>query len=371
MTPLNLKKEAKKLLWLLPGPVFYALFRLSFLFPDFVETVYSRAVFRFVNQLISGATGLLPFSFSEFLLYAFVLFIAVFLVRMIVAAVRAKREWWQAVLRRIVALLGIASILYALFVALWGFNYARLPLAKTLGLDASPATVGELYQTCEALVARANTLRNSVPENEAGVFAPKATRQQIMHSIDGYYKRTASITGFDFLGGSYGPVKPVLYSSGLSWAHISGIYFPYMGEANINMDAPMLLFAASGLHEAAHQRGFAREDEANFLAYYTGIYSGDASVEYSGTMLALIHAMNALYDADRELYFDLRASYSSAIERDLADRSRYWMQYESPVSETAREVNNTFLMANMQQDGVKSYGRIVDLIIALWRSGRV
>jgi hypothetical protein len=88
-------------------------------------------------------------------------------------------------------------------------------------------------------------------------------------------------------------------------------------------------------------------------------------------MLALVNAMNQLYEADSDLYFDLRDTYAQGITRDLEDNSAYWRQFDSPVSETAQEVNNTFLKANMQQDGVKSYGRMVDLLIGLWRSGGI
>ncbi|MFA5676125.1 MAG: DUF3810 domain-containing protein, partial [Christensenellales bacterium] len=286
-------------------------------------------------------------------------------------AIRARREWPRVALRGIAALLSAASLIYALFIALWGFNYARMPLAETLNLDDSPSTAKELYYACDALLSRANTLRESVPENTSGVFSPAGSKTKIMSGVNGYFDKAAKASNLTFIGGSFGSIKPVLYSEGLSWAHISGIYFPFTGEANINADAPALLFAASCMHEAAHQRGFAREDEANFIAYYICRFSGDSSVEYSGTMLALIHAMDALYNADSDLYYKLRQNYSRAVERDLFDRGRYWAGYEGKVSEAAREVNNTFLISNMQRDGVQSYGRMVDLIIALWRSGEL
>ncbi len=356
-----------KLLWLLPGPLFYALFRLSFLWPQFTETVYSQRIFRLINQGLSTATGILPFSLGEFLLYASIVALAVYIVLIAVRAVLAKKHWWRVLLRRVIALGCAASMLYALFIGLWGFNYARQPLGDTLALDTSPATVQELYSTCAALLQRASSLRFDVPKNEDGVFAPDQARDEIMRGTEALYNKAAEATGNGFLGGSYGRAKPVLYSTGLSWAHITGIYFPYTGESNVNSGIPDLLFAATCLHETAHQRGFAREDEANFLAYYVSSYSGDTSTLYSATMLALIHAMNQLYDADSDRYYTLRVTYTEGMNRDLAAYSQFWQQYEGPVSETAETVNNNFLKANMQQDGVKSYGRMVDLLIGLWR----
>lgn len=370
--PLNRKKKLLlQLLWLTPGLLLYALFRLSFLWPSFTETVYSRGIFRFINQGLSSATGWLPFSLGELLLYAFILFVAVHIIVMIVHAAMAKKAWWYVLLRRSLALLCVASMVYALFVGLWGFNYARQPLGDSLGLDTSPATVQELYATCEALIHQANTLRAAVQQDENGVFAYSLPEDEIMKRVPDYYNRAADATGLDWLGGSFGRAKPVMNSIGLSYAYINGIYFPFTGEPNVNTDVPDLFFAASCNHEAAHQRGFAREDEANFLSYYVSSFADDPSVRYSATMLALIHATNQLYDADSDLYYELRKTYSEGLGRDIADNSAYWQRFESPVSESAQEVNNTFLKANMQRDGVKSYGRMVDLLIGLWRDGGI
>ncbi len=370
-TKVNMKKIYIKLIWLLTGPVFYALFRLSFLWPEFTEKVYSRTIFTFFNQLLSTVTGILPFSLAEFLLYAFVLFLIVFIVIMIIKSIQAKKDWWFALLNRFLILLCVFSFVYALFVGMWAFNYARQPLGKTLGLNTSPATVDELYSTCESIIEKANALRESVPEDGDGIFSPEYTKQDVMKSVAENYNNAAKLSGADFLGGSYGQAKPALYSTGLSYANITGVYFPFTAEANVNADVPMLLFASAAIHEGAHQRGYAREDEANFLAFYVCSYSDDPSIEYSGTMLALIHSMNKLYDADRDLYYELRETYCDGINRDLENNARYWQKFESPVNEASQTVNNTFLKANLQKDGVKSYGRMTDLLIGLWRQDKI
>ncbi len=365
------KHVFKKLVWLLTGPIFYVLFRLSFLWPAFTESVYSRGIYPLLAQPLSTLTGLLPFSLGELLLYAALLGAAVFVALMVASAIRAGRLWWKTLLNRLIILFSIVSIIYAVFVGIWGFNYARQPLGVSLGLDASPAAVDELYSTCEALIDNANSLRAQVPEDENGVFSPDLTKSEIMCRIPAEYSSAAEVTGRSFLGGSFGRVKPVLYSEGMSWSYLCGVYFPFTAEANVNVNAPDLLFASSCAHEEAHQRGFAREDEANFLAYYVLSYSDNASMRYSGTMLAVIHAMNALYSADADKYFELRKKYSDGIDRDLQDNGAYWRRYESDVSQTAQQVNNSYLKANMQSDGVKSYGRMTDLLIALWRSGGI
>ncbi len=366
---IDAKRLIKKIPWLFIGPFFYLLFRLSFLWPAFTENVYSRGIYRVLSQGISTITGLLPFSLGEILLYAFILFVATYLVFTIIKSAAARKNWWFELINKVLGLLCVASVIYALFVGLWGFNYSRETLGSILRLDTSPSKVSELYSTCEALIDRAKGLRETVPEDAGGVFSPDFTKEDMMKKAPYYYNKAAAATGNGLLSGSYGRAKPVLYSTGLSYANIGGIFFPFTGEANLNADAPMLYFPSSTLHEAAHQIGFSREDEANFLAYYVSSYSEDTSVEYSGTMLAVSESMHKLYSEDRDLYFELRSAYSESMDRDLKSNALYWMAFDTPIKETSRAVNNTFLQANMQHDGVKSYGRMVDLLIALWRSG--
>lgn len=361
----------KRLLWLLPGPVLYGLYQLSFLWPEFTENVYSRGVYRVIGQGISTVTGILPFSLAEFVLYAFVLFLAVYAVCMIVASVRARREWWMTLIRRVLWLGCALSMIYAVFVSVWGFNYARMPLGQTLGLDTQHSTVDELYQTCEALIGKANALRSEVPQDENGVFSPVHSKEDFMKNTNAAYNVAADRSGIDILSGSFGRVKPVLNSVGMSYADISGYYLPFTSEASVNADMPMLLFGSTCLHEAAHQHGYAREDEANFLAYYVASYSDDIEMRYSGTMLALMHSMHKLYDENSDKYFELRRTYCDGINADLKDYSAYWQQFEGPVAEASQQVNNTYLKANNQDDGVKSYGRMVDLLIGLWRAGEL
>ena len=53
----------------------------------------------------------------------------------------------------------------------------------------------------------------------------------------------------------------------MTYTHISGIYTFYTGESNININYPDFVVASSATHEMAHQRGVARENEANFVSF--------------------------------------------------------------------------------------------------------
>ena len=51
---------------------------------------------------------------------------------------------------------------------------------------------------------------------------------------------------------------------------------------------------------------------------------------------------------------------------DLQAQSEYWKQFETPVAAAASSINDSYLKINRQQEGVRSYGRVADLIIAYY-----
>ena len=61
-----------------------------------------------------------------------------------------------------------------------------------------------------------------------------------------------------------------------------GFFFPFTGEANLNVDSPECLLPATIAHELAHVRGVAPEQTANFVAILACDTSGDPLYAYSG-----------------------------------------------------------------------------------------
>ena len=175
---------------------------------------------------------------------------------------------------------------------------------------------------------------------------------------------------YSIFSGTVYPAKGVKASVAMSYGGIAGIYIPYFAEANVNINQPALLIASSAAHETAHYLGVAREDEANFVSYLACTYSLDASVRYSGTMLALINCANQLYASDAELYRRLVSEYySEGMLRDLRDYNAYWDSFEGPIEEAVDNMNDNYLKFNKQENGVKSYGMMVDLLLAYYAKG--
>ena len=119
-------------------------------------------------------------------------------------------------------------------------------------------------------------------------------------------------------------------------------------------------------HELSHLSGFIREDEANFIAFMACRESESAYFRYSGYLSALTYCLNALYrTVSREEYSRVCSRLSSVILDEYIYKNEYWAAYQKKVTyKVSSAVNDTYLKANNQSDGTKSYGRVVDLLLA-------
>ena len=110
-----------------------------------------------------------------------------------------------------------------------------------------------------------------------------------------------------------------------------------------------------------------REDEANYLAYLACMAGNSREFQYSGTVEALIHATNALYGKNQELHREVMNTLSDGVRRDLAADSAYYYAHKTSFGNFSESVNDAYLRINDQSDGVASYGRMVDLLLARYR----
>ena len=150
----------------------------------------------------------------------------------------------------------------------------------------------------------------------------------------------------------------------MSAMDFTGFYFPFTGEANVNVDAPPVYLPATCCHEIAHQKGVSSEQECNFLGILAALRSGDADFRYSGALMGYIYVSNALYAADYDAWQAIRDTLPQETLRDLQQQRDYWAQFEGPVKTVSTKVYDGFLKANGDKNGIHSYGTVVDLLLA-------
>jgi hypothetical protein len=331
--------------------------------PEAVERFYAGAVYPALASALARLTGPVRFSVGEALLVLAAV-AAVFWLAGVARGMRAGRGRrlrlaGAAAVRVLVA----AGAAYLAFLATWGLNYHRPAFAVVTGLGEATTgvAVGELEALAAELVAAANETRTAVSEDARGVGRLEGgVSSALTRAVDAV--RLAA----DRYRAVRAPVarpKRVFLSTGLSYLGISGIYLPFTAEANVNDIVPDSQLPFTAAHELAHQGGIAPEDEANFVAYVACAGQPDADFRYSGALNAALYALHALSQADAARARAQHAKWSPAVRRDLAALTEWNERYRGPAETAARAVNDAYLKTQGVPEGVRSYGRMVDLLV--------
>lgn len=359
------KKKAKTVYLIIFFPAALALTYAASKSAHITERYYSGYLYRYLSQAISSATGIIPISIAELLVVAAMIFIIAGVVYGCIRLMKSPGKRWVLLVRQFTAVVIVLSIIYFSFVIVWGLNYHRESIASIANLRIREASVDELEGLCSYFIEKANMLREQVEEGQEGVMTSSGGVRDMLKRADKGYQAVAEI--IPELGGRYGRPKGVILSVVLSYQGIGGIYFPFTGEANVNISGPQFMIPFTASHEMAHQRGFAREDEANYIGYLACSMHPDKDFQYSGTMAALQYSMNAMARQDSERYNRLRNEYSVGVQRDFNAWNEHCRKYDGFAKETSDRINDAYLQANAQRDGIKSYGRMVDLLLAHYR----
>jgi len=327
--------------------------------PDF-STWYAIYIYPIFPRTVGWFWGLFPFSVFEILLLCSVLCL---LIGVMSLFRRTGRAWLKAHAK---ILLCIPSAIFLGFVLTAGINYNRESYAYHIGINVQDSSVDELVQLYLLLAERAVVLADQIKTDDNGHFL---LNRDGIHE----YARQSMRDLNNLYGGlhTYFPQAKAPTTSRLllSNFNIAGFFSPWTMEAHYNSDMPGQSIPFVITHELAHVAGHMREDEANFIAYLASRNSAHIDFRYSAVYVALSYVLNALRgNINAERYSELISLLPDQLLRDFAFARAYWHQFEGPVADMATRANDTYLRLNRQEDGVQSYGRMVDLLLAYYRS---
>ena len=336
----------------------------------FAAYIVSEPFADFFNRYISSVyraafaklTGWIPFSLAETVIIG----LPVILTVLIITANRKYSDSWRQVGIFCVSLLSLLALFFAAFTVGFAPGYHGSTLDKKLGIDRAEVSAEELYETATILAAHIEEEVGEICYRKQGLsIMPYTYREMNDKLIDAYDKACEK---YRFIQKLDSNLKPVMLSKAMSYTHITGVYTFFTGEANINIDFPDYTVPYTAAHELAHQRGVAREDEANFVAYLVCIESDDAYIRYSAYLNLYEYVASALYKASPELYTKVQTSLDKRVRYEMKAYSEFFEQYrDSVASEISGVVNDTYLTIQ-GTPGTASYGMVVDLAVAYYKA---
>lgn len=326
---------------------------------------WCQTVGGFLRKALAYITAVFPFSLAETLLIAGLILLLYGIVRCIAEAIR-RMPYAERFERRFQkAILSVVMICFSFFAVNFAPCNNRISLENQLGIERKPVSGEQLYKAVAFTSEKLSECleQGDIRRSASGLSClPCSFDELTVRVLDAYEK---AYDDYPFLTRMRAPVKRIALSGLMTYTHISGIYIPYTGEANININYPDYVIAFSTAHEMAHQRGISHEDEANFVAFLVLYNSDDVYLRYSALCELYNYLSDALYTADSDRFYASLYITPREVLREMMGFSDFFTPYsESTASKVADTVNDVSIQLRGDKEGTKSYDMLVDLAIA-------
>lgn len=327
---------------------------------------YADYIFPVISTPYAFISGLLPISLGELMILTFILIVVIGIPAMILLLIFAKNRRKQTASVSLTAALWILTFIFGTE-SLNCFSLYGCTRFSERFFTASAHDNEQLKQLYAILIGECNELAVQVPRDENNRFKLDIDVEQecirAMKKAAGQYPQ---------LKGYYPGPKPIMFSYFMSQTSTSGMYFPFSMEATYNNDMVDEIKPEVICHEYSHLKGFMQEDECNFISFIATTGSDDPQMRYSGYISALEYVHNQIYDNEIVSAYGMTDTISAEVQNDwfrfLPDN--YWednSKKEIIPTETVDAVSDaaadTSMKINGVEDGIKSYTRMVDLLL--------
>lgn len=322
-------------------------------YPELVETYYSKGLYPLISSFYRLILGWIPFSVGD-IVYASLFFLAF---RYLYLKRKRIKKSPKIFFRNAVM---VVSIAYFTFHLVWGFNYYRLPIAKTLAIKEVHGEQ-ELIPFVERLIKKTNEVQYSITADTTKMVQIPYTKKEILEkTVHGYQKLEKK---HPFLAYQRPSLKKSVFSTPLTYMGYAGYLNPFTHEAQVNSSIPNFRFPVVCGHEVGHQLGYSAENETNFIGYLVTAGNDDIYFQYSAYAYALSYCLSNIKQEDEPTFEKLYAQLNIGIKKNFQEIAKFWEVHENPLEPVFKSVFNSFLKANNQEDGINSYGKVVSLLV--------
>jgi hypothetical protein len=318
---------------------------------DAVERWFSTGVYPVIQRHLTPMANALPFAWLDVLALMACVAASVMGARAVKTARRTRR---LAPLLRTLAALGTATAaVYLVFLLLWGFNYRRVPMSARLLVESGAPADDAVTMLGVTAATQLNALHdeahragwNTAPVDDQGLRRAFETVQRILS---------------DAPTAAPGRLKDTLFGPYFRWTGVDGMINPLGLEVLANPDLLPFERPFIAAHEWAHLAGYADESEASFVGWLTCMRA-DVPVRYSGWLFLYWQVNGEVDAAGRTRLAETlgpgpRQDINAIVER-LRRGQLPWLRV------AGWRMYDQYLKANRVEEGIRSYGAVVTLIL--------
>jgi hypothetical protein len=331
-------------------------------YPGWVERNYTYGVYPYITKLQRFLFGWIPFSIGD-LFYAFLLLVVVLRTARFFKLLFQKklsRGYFVAAMQQAIFFF---LFVYVFFNLLWGLNYNRQGIANQLELQVKRYTADDLDSLTGALQTKLNVYAALTTEADRNSYAKK---KDLFRQGKKLYDHAGRV--YPFLQYDPSSVKPSIFSYAGNYLGFQGYYNPFSGEAQVNTTVPRFIEPFVTAHEIAHQLGYAKENEANFVAYLACKNFDESAVfKYSLYFDMYHYAISEMARRDTATANAFNRNLHPQVKKDMNELQRFYRSYKNPIEPIISWGYGHFLKANNQPAGKLTYNEVIAWLIAYYK----
>jgi hypothetical protein len=330
-------------------------------FPSWCEVLYSRGIYPYIRSFLDMTFGQLPFAG----VYIFAGFLALWIPYVLINFVR-NRIKGVSLKETFFSFSAFLMGLIFWFLLIWGYNYARIPVAEHMQL-AVPEFMkhDDIWAEAQYIKQKCIETRNKIPQLDTNAITPAHYPDDLETIMRPLLEAVLAEYGYDVSGEVSG--RLLLPKGTLFRFSSSGVYFPFTGEGHIDAALPPMNQPFTMAHELAHGYGFGNEAVCNFLGYLACIRSEDPAIQYAGYLTYWRYVYGELMAfVTEEDYNKERATISRGMYNDLELLYETLDSYPPFIPYIQQTTYDLFLKAQGIEEGIESYNEVV-LWVSAWR----
>jgi Protein of unknown function (DUF3810) len=331
-----------------------------------VENDFSTHFYPAFSKILRATFGWLPFSIGDFLYGGLVVFLLIKLFHFFrfFWSKKSRMRYKSNIIPVFYSIFIFCSVLYLVFNIFWGINYNRIGIATQLNLTIEKYSVEDLKKINDVLVEKINLSKyNLIQKN-----AKYPTSSEMFLKTENAY--ISAEKKYPFLHYENRSIKKSMWGWLGNYTGFLGYYNPFTGEAQVNTTVPKFTQPFTTCHEVAHQLGYAKEMEANFVGYLAASASLDTLFRYSVYTDLFTYANRTLYFVDSASSLEYRKKLLPEVIADFIERKKFNMKHKSFAEPIVSYFYNIFLESNEQPMGILSYDEVTAFIIAYYKKYR-
>ncbi|WP_423737902.1 DUF3810 domain-containing protein [Chitinophaga caseinilytica] len=321
--------------------------------------IYFHRWYDFISTLLRKLFGRFTGSIGDVIYCVWVIIGIIFLLTTIWRLFTGR---WKALGYGLLKAAASLCWLYFTFLLFWGAHYQRTSMVKDLGFSVQPYTKADLYLLADTLVRLTN--RDRAELDALPALPDTLPRNVFTDAVKAYELLSKDLPELRYTPPS---VKKSMFGKYLNYLGVTGYLNPFTNEAQVNVTVPAFQVPFVTCHEIAHQVGFAPEEDANFVGYLAASRYPDPRFRYAANFEMLLYTVRRLARRDPPLSRLVWNRTHPGIRADAQRIMDFYKQFEGPIDDYSAVFYDSYLKANNQRHGIRSYSEVVGWLMSYYR----